>query len=458
MIAAGLAVGAAGAVIGADVLAHGQREAQAQHRAVLRRVGRHADAGIAPIDGEHPPRPAVEVKFAQTILRGWRRIVSNALCVHAVRHDQLLQLRVDRIAGADTGAADGGQVFAPIQGGGIAVLCQRLLQNGEGAGAAGNGDGGGRYQHTEAHGGGLHADGDGDLPRLVVHRPCAGGADALVVYRGDGDGVGALVPQVGIVPEQAAGLGGGSGDGGAVDGDGEIVAVKLLALSAASLHHQKDGGVLQHQTVRQPHGSTVGLDLGGDSGREQRLAAVGAPEAQDIAVFPGSAVRVGVVQCQGHGSAGVQRDGIAAVGSRRKAASVQTQLLQFLKASDTLHGHPDTGAFAAALHRDCLRAAVGRVTGDGAGLPVGERGVDAEGRGGIGDGVCLRQADAAAGLHGDLVGSGAQLRGVEIAAAGNSAAVDADSLHRLLHIALYRHRRKGQRPLRHGQPAEGGVI
>ena len=225
-----------------------------------------------------------------------------------------------------------------------------------------------------------------------------------------------------------------------------------------SLHQQKDGRVLQHQAVRQPHGGAVSLDLGGDGGRKQRLAAVGAPEAQDIAVLPGSAVRVAVIQCQGHGSAGVQRDGIAAVGSRRKAASVQTQLFQPLQTGDTLHGHPDAGAFAAALQRDRLCAAVGRVTGDGAGLPVGERGVDAEGWGGIGDGVCLRQADAAAGLHGDLVVSGAQLRGVEITAAGDGAAVDTDGLHRLLHIALYRHRRKGQRPLCHGQPAEGGVI
>ena len=132
-------------------------------------------------------------------------IQSRTVLVHAVGHNQLHQFGIDEKAAANAAALDGGQIAAAAADG-VAVLRQHLLHHGPCVRAAGDRHLRGRHQIAEAHGGGLHADGNGDGALLVVHRPAAGGGIAVAIGGGDGDSIGTLVGEIGGIAELTSGL------------------------------------------------------------------------------------------------------------------------------------------------------------------------------------------------------------------------------------------------------------
>ena len=192
-------------------------------------------------------------------------IQSRTVLVHAVGHDQLHQLRVDEKAAANAAALDGGQIAAAATDP-VAVLRQHLFHDGPGVRAARHRYLRGRHQIPQAHGGGLYADGDGDVAVFIVDRPAAGGGIAVRVRGGDGDSIGTLVGEIGGVTELVAGLADGCGHHRAVHRHGVVVGVELLAVAAAAIHQHDEVGRFHGQTVGQTDNGAVRLHLGDDGG------------------------------------------------------------------------------------------------------------------------------------------------------------------------------------------------
>ena len=220
-------------------------------------------------------------------------IQSRTVLVHAVGHDQLHQFGIDEKAAANAAA------LAAAAADGVAVLRQHLLHHGPCVRAAGDRHLRGRHQIAEAHGGGLHADGNGDGALLVVHRPAAGGGVAVAIGGGDGDGIGPHVGEVGGVTELVAGLADGCGHHRAVHRHGVVVGVELLAVAAAAIHQHDEIGRFHGQAVGQADDGAVRLHLGDDGGLAVLRRALRAPlEVEHVLIGPGPAGGVPIVDVQ----------------------------------------------------------------------------------------------------------------------------------------------------------------
>lgn len=157
----------------------------------------------------------------------------------------------------------------------------------------------GRHQIPQAHGGGLYADGDGDVAVFIVDRPAAGGGIAVAIGGGDGDGIGPHVGEVGGVTELVAGLADGCGHHRAVHRHGVVVGVELLAVVAAAIHQHDEVGRFHGQAVGQADDGAVRLHLGDDGGLAVLRRALRAPlEVEQVLIGPGPAGGVPIVDVQ----------------------------------------------------------------------------------------------------------------------------------------------------------------
>ena len=376
-------------------------------------------------------------------------IQSRTVLVHAVGHDQLHQFGIDEKAAANAAALDGGQIAAAAADG-VAVVRQHLLHHGPCVRAAGDRHLRGRHQIAEAHGGGLHADGNGDGALLVVHRPAAGGGIAVAIGGGDGDGIGPLVGEVGGVTELVAGLADGCGHHRTVHRHGVVVGVELLAVVAAAIHQHDEVGRFHGQTVGQTDNGAVRLHLGDDGGLAVLRRVLRAPlEVEQVLIGPGPAGGVPIVDVQlpvlaahVHGVPAVavlsQGEGAGAVTDTDAVDGLLTGALDQVKSEFVL----------LAVHRHLFerRAALGRAVVDDR---VGNTGYDLEGFGVVCDGIgLLGGGRLIASLDPDRVRSGVQTGRIGIADTRQRPSVQRYGLHGVLIAVLHHTGGKGQRALR----------